>query len=60
RHIVSKELSIADTILSSASDLGSDLLVMGAYGHSRLRELVLGGVTRSVLQHLAMPALMSH
>jgi nucleotide-binding universal stress UspA family protein len=60
RHVVTKELSIADTILSSASDLGSDLLVMGAYGHSRFRELVLGGVTRSVLQHLAMPALMSH
>ncbi|SME88564.1 Nucleotide-binding universal stress protein, UspA family [Tistlia consotensis] len=60
RHVISKEISIADTILSSASDLGSDLLVMGAYGHSRLRELVMGGVTRSVLQHLAMPALMSH
>lgn len=60
RHVVSREISIADTILSSASDLGSDLLVMGAYGHSRLRELVLGGVTRAVLQHLAMPALMSH
>ncbi len=60
RHAVAKEISIADAILSSASDLGSDMLVMGAYGHSRLRELVLGGVTRSVLQHLAMPALMSH
>lgn len=60
RHVVSKEISIADTILSTASDLGSDMLVMGAYGHSRFRELVLGGVTRSVLQHLAMPALMSH
>lgn len=59
RHVVSRELSVADTILSTAADLGSDLLVMGAYGHSRLRELVLGGVTRAVLQHMPVPALMS-
>lgn len=60
RHVVSKEISVADTILSTAADLGSDLLVMGAYGHSRLREMVLGGVTRAVLQHMPVPALMSH
>ena len=42
------------------SDLGADLLVMGAYGHSRLRELVLGGVTRTILKEMTVPVLMSH
>lgn len=51
---------VGDTILAHAGELGADLLVMGAYGHSRLRELVLGGATRSVLSHLTLPALMSH
>jgi nucleotide-binding universal stress UspA family protein len=57
---VSSEISIADTILSRAADLGSDLIVMGAYGHSRLREFVLGGVTRDILAHMTVPVLMSH
>jgi nucleotide-binding universal stress UspA family protein len=47
-------------LLSRAADLGSDLIVMGAYGHSRLRELVLGGATRTVLQTMTVPVLMSH
>ena len=47
-------------ILSCCADQGADLLVMGAYGHSRLRELVLGGATRSVLEGLSLPALLSH
>jgi nucleotide-binding universal stress UspA family protein len=50
----------ADEILSRASDYGSDLVVMGAYGHSRARELVLGGVTRSILAQMTVPVLMSH
>ena len=50
----------ADVILSRAADYGSDLIVMGAYGHSRVRELVLGGVTRSILQQMTVPVLMSH
>ena len=50
----------ADEILSRASDYGSDLIVMGAYGHSRMRELVLGGVTRSILAQMTVPVLMSH
>jgi len=50
----------ADVILSRAADYGSDLIVMGAYGHSRVRELVLGGVTRSILQQMTVPILMSH
>jgi nucleotide-binding universal stress UspA family protein len=47
-------------LLSQASKLGADLIVMGAYGHSRWRELVMGGATRSMLQSMAVPVLMSH
>jgi nucleotide-binding universal stress UspA family protein len=50
----------ADELLSRAADYGSDLIVMGAYGHSRMRELVLGGVTRSILAQMTVPVLMSH
>ncbi|GGF43709.1 hypothetical protein GCM10011611_57610 [Aliidongia dinghuensis] len=50
----------ADEILSRAADYGSDLIVMGGYGHSRVREMVLGGVTRSILQQMTVPVLMSH
>jgi nucleotide-binding universal stress UspA family protein len=46
--------------LSRAADLGADLLVIGAYGHSRVRELLLGGATRSILQSMTLPVLMSH
>jgi nucleotide-binding universal stress UspA family protein len=49
-----------DRLLSLAADLGADLLVMGCYGHSRAREWVLGGVTRSMLQSMTLPVLMSH
>ncbi|HRK96289.1 MAG TPA: universal stress protein, partial [Rhodospirillales bacterium] len=45
---------------AEADAFSADLLVMGAYGRSRVRELVLGGATRHVLQHLPIPALMSH
>ena len=53
-------ISIPDAIISRLSDLGTDLLVMGAWGHSRLREFVLGGVTKRILQHAPIPVLMSH
>ena len=43
-----------------AADLGADLLVIGAYRHSRVRELHLGGFTRSILQSMILPELMSH
>ncbi len=49
-----------DMLLSRAADEDADLLVMGAYGHSRMRELVLGGVTRHVLDHMTLPVLLSH
>lgn len=53
-------ISASDILLSYAADLSADLLVIGGYGHSRLRELVLGGVTRELLQHMTLPILMSH
>jgi nucleotide-binding universal stress UspA family protein len=51
---------VGDQLLSRASDLGVDLIVCGGYGHSRLREWVLGGVTRHLLQHMTVPTLLSH
>ncbi|MCX7891516.1 MAG: universal stress protein [Burkholderiales bacterium] len=51
---------IGGHLLSLAADLGADLLVMGGYGHSRLAELVLGGVTRTVLESMTLPVLMAH
>lgn len=53
-------LDIGNQILSRAADLGSDLIVMGGYGHSRMRELMLGGATRTVLETMTVPVLMSH
>jgi len=52
--------SIADAMLSHAADLDADLIVMGAYGHSRWTELVLGGATRGLLASMTVPVLMSH
>ncbi len=53
-------ISDGDALLSYASDIGADLLVVGGYGHSRARELVLGGASRGLLQHMTLPLLMSH
>jgi nucleotide-binding universal stress UspA family protein len=52
--------NVMDTILSHAADAGTDFLVMGGYGHSRLREFILGGVTRGILATMTVPVLMSH
>jgi nucleotide-binding universal stress UspA family protein len=57
---VSAGLPVGEALLSRAADLGADLIVMGAYGHSRVRELLLGGATRSVLRSMTVPVLMSH
>lgn len=57
---VSNGIGIGDVLLSRASDLGADLLVMGAYAHSRVRELVLGGATRTILETMTLPVLMAH
>ncbi len=60
QHLEAKDLSVGDALLSRLADQDIDLLVMGAYGHSRLRELVLGGVTRKIFQQMTVPVLMSH
>ncbi len=54
------DIGVGDALLARLSDYGADLVVMGAYGHSRLRELVLGGATQSLLSHMTAPVLMSH
>jgi nucleotide-binding universal stress UspA family protein len=60
QRIESRDLDVANAILSHIADRSSDLLVMGAYGHSRLRELVLGGVTRTILHDMTVPVFMAH
>ncbi len=54
------DASIAELLLSHAADMGADLVVMGGYGHTRVHELVLGGVTRTMLGSMTVPVLMSH
>jgi nucleotide-binding universal stress UspA family protein len=54
------EIDVGDALLSRISDLGADLLVMGCYGHSRFRELMLGGATRHILAQMTVPVLMTH
>ena len=54
------DMDVAALLLSHASDEDVDFIVMGGYGHSRLREFVLGGVTRSMLRTMTAPVLMSH
>jgi nucleotide-binding universal stress UspA family protein len=54
------DIDVANNLLSLASDLSADFLVMGGYGHSRLREFVLGGATRGILSSMTLPTLMSH
>jgi nucleotide-binding universal stress UspA family protein len=60
KRIVAGEIDVADVLLSHAADAETDFVVMGGYGHSRLREFVLGGVTRSILRTMTAPVLMSH
>jgi len=60
KRITSPDIDVASTILSYAADSSADMIVMGGYGHSRLREFVLGGATRGILQAMTVPVLMSH
>lgn len=67
RHGVKVEVSAqpgpidaGNALLSRVADLGADLLVMGGYGHSRFREMFLGGVTRTVLHSMTLPVLLAH
>lgn len=59
-RLFSRTSDVRDVILSFAADVGADMLVMGGYGHSKLREQILGGVTRGMLETLTVPALISH
>jgi nucleotide-binding universal stress UspA family protein len=54
------DVDVGEALLSRAADFDADFMVMGGYGHSRLREFVLGGATRSILRSMTVPVLMSH
>jgi len=60
KRMAKGDIGIEDVLLSYAADSGADLMVMGGYGHSRLREFILGGVTRGILASMTVPVLMSH
>ena len=59
-EIVGSDVPVADLLLSRAADLDADLIVAGAYHHSRFREALIGGVSRGLLDHMTVPVLMSH
>lgn len=54
------DIDIGSALLSHAADIDADLLVMGCYSHSRFREIMLGGATRTILQSMTVPVLMAH
>jgi nucleotide-binding universal stress UspA family protein len=60
RQLVAEGVDVANTLLSYAADNAVDFMVMGGYGHSRLREFMLGGATRGILQTMTVPTLMAH
>ncbi|MBO0905564.1 universal stress protein [Jiella sonneratiae] len=55
----SGEITAGDALLNHLAEVGADLLVMGCYGHSRIREMLFGGVTRKILREMTAPVLMS-
>jgi nucleotide-binding universal stress UspA family protein len=60
RNIVAHGQEVSFRIRSHAAQQSADLIVMGGYGHSRLREFVLGGATRDIIESTVVPTLMSH
>jgi nucleotide-binding universal stress UspA family protein len=60
KRIPAADVDVANVVLSYAADSGSEFIVMGGYGHSRLREYILGGATRGILGSMTVPVLMSH
>jgi nucleotide-binding universal stress UspA family protein len=60
KNVQVDDISIGDILINTAGENGSDLIVMGAYGHTRLNELVFGGATRYLLKHMTVPVMMSH
>jgi nucleotide-binding universal stress UspA family protein len=57
---IDSDTPVGDALLSQAAELGCDMIVMGAYAHSRLHEMILGGATRTMLQSMTVPVLLSH
>jgi nucleotide-binding universal stress UspA family protein len=57
---ISSEIDVGNALLSFAANNGIDLIVMGCYGHSRFREILLGGATRVILESMTVPVLMAH
>jgi nucleotide-binding universal stress UspA family protein len=55
-----KAADAGEALLSRAAECDADLLVMGCYGHARLREVLLGGASRTVLRSMTLPALLAH
>ena len=55
-----RDIGVGDMLLSRAADKGAEMIVMGAYGHARLCQLILGGVTQTMFDHMTVPVLMSH
>lgn len=60
KTIYAEDMNVGEMLLSRAADDSIDLIVMGAYGRSRFRELILGGVTRHLLNSMTVPVLLSH
>ncbi len=58
--IADMDISTSDAILGQAAEMNADLIVMGAYGHARLREIILGGVTRDLLKQSTLPLFLAH
>jgi nucleotide-binding universal stress UspA family protein len=59
-QVAPRGAGVGETLAGCARDFGADLMVMGCYGHSRMRELVFGGASRHVLSRMTLPVLMSH
>jgi nucleotide-binding universal stress UspA family protein len=59
-YVIAGDHTVGDAIVKTARDNRADLIVSGAYGHSRLRELVLGGVTRDLLRESLLPVFLFH
>jgi len=60
KRLLAADVDVSNVILSYAADCTADFIVMGGYGHSRLREFILGGATRGILQSMTVPVLMAH
>ena len=59
-HAIASDIDVGKAILNVVADNSADLLVMGACGHARLREFVLGGATRHILHHMTSPTWLTH